>query len=323
MRRTATTRSKAILAVAICAAGLTAVSPSASAATVPIELCAIDGAATLVGSVSVPIWGFANPTSPGNCSGATATLPGPQLVVNEGDSVSVKVINALPPGHTLTFEAPGINFDPGGTDAAVGASVTMTFTATNPGTYLYTSAGDAGRQQAMGLAGLLIVRSATAGQAYDDATTAYDREAPLVLGAVDPAFNNDPDNFNLHDYHATYWLINGKSYPDVPAIGGSGPRVLLRYVNAGYDNTTMMLLGTHERVVARSAHLLNNPFGASAETIPAGATEDTIVTVPSSAPPSTNGFPLFNRQLHLTNGEQTGVNPSPLTGGGMLTFIQP
>jgi hypothetical protein len=91
--------------------------------------------------------------------------------------------------------------------------------------------------------------------------------------------------------------------------------VLLRYVNAGYDNTSMALLGAHERVLARDAHLLNNPFDADAETVPAGATEDTIATIPATG----TAFALFNRQLHLTNGAPTDPAYTP---GGMVTFIR-
>jgi FtsP/CotA-like multicopper oxidase with cupredoxin domain len=244
--------------------------------------------------------------------------------VDEGDVVTISVTNALPAGHTLAFEIPGVNFTAGPTDAVVGATVTRSFTAGAPGTYLYESGGDAGRQEAMGLSGALIVRSQTANQAYDAATTGYDVEALLVLGTVDPAFNAAPDTFDMHSYRATYWLIDGKAYPDTAPIAASaGQRVLLRYLNAGYDNTTMSLLGMHERVVARDARLLNNPFDANAETIPAGATEDAIATVPSGSAPSTHGFPLYNRQQHVTNGPQTGQGPTPATGGGMLTFIQP
>ena len=42
----------------------------------------------------------------------------------------------------------------------------------------------------MGLYGALVVRPATAGQAYDDAATAFDDEAVLVLSEIDPALNN-------------------------------------------------------------------------------------------------------------------------------------
>jgi FtsP/CotA-like multicopper oxidase with cupredoxin domain len=166
------------------------------------------------------------------------------------------------------------------------------------------------------------VRPATAGRAYDPASTAYDVEAPLVLSAVDPDFNQaaDPNAFNMYQYRATYWLINGKAYPDTaPIAAAPGQRVLLRYLNAGYDNTTMLLLGMHQNVVARDARLLNNAFAAVAETIPAGGTEDAIATVPSTSAPSANGFALFNRQLHLTNGAPSSPGHSP---GGMLTFIE-
>jgi len=322
-------KTSALIVLVLASAVLTVVSSTASAAAVPIELCATTGSVTLTGEpAAVPIWGFGVPTTPGDCGTATASLPGPLLTVNQGDTVTVTLRNGLPSGtgnvtHALRFELPGITFDPGPVDAAVGAAVTVSFTADAPGTYQYQSGGDAGRQEAMGLSGALIVRPPAAGQAYGPATTAFDVEATLVLSAVDPAFNNSPDTFDLHGYRATSWLINGRPYPNAGITATAGQRVLLRYVNAGFDNTSMALLGMHQQVVARDARLLNNPFLATAETIPAGGTEDAIATVPATAPPSQNGFPLYNRHLHLTNGPQTGSTPSPTTGGGMLTFIHP
>jgi FtsP/CotA-like multicopper oxidase with cupredoxin domain len=315
---------KALLVPVMISATLVAAGSTASAAPVTINLCAKPGTATLTGAVTVPIWGFATTETPGDCAAPTAGLPGPQLVVNEGDAITINITNGLAAGHTLTFEIPGITFDAGPTDIAPGSSGTVSFTASAPGTYLYQAGGSEGRQVAMGLAGALLVRSATGGQAYDTATTAYDTEATLVLGAVDPNFNAAPDSFDMYSYQATYWLINGKAYPDTtPITAAAGQRLILRYANAGYDNTSMALLGMHEQVLARDAHLLNNPFGAAAETIPAGGTEDAIATIPSGTAPSVHGFPLYNRQLHLTNGPQASADPAPATGGGMLTFIHP
>ena len=338
MRAIAVTKSRVLLVLAVIAAGLMYSGSTASAATVSINLCAVPGNATLTGTTTVPIWGFATTTTPGDCSSATASLPGPQLGVTlsatETTTVTFNVTNALPAGHSITFEIPGITFDAGSADVDPGGTLTLSFTApASPsaagaanaaGTYLYGSGGDGGRQQAMGLYGALIVRPSTAGQAYESAATAYNVEAPLVLSAVDPALNNasDPMAFNMYTYRATYWLINGKAYPDTTGItAAAGQRVLLRYVNAGYDNTSMMLLGMHEHVVAKDARLLNSAYDATADTIPAGATEDVIATIPAVGGPGGSGFPLFNRQLHLTNGNQTGQSPSPLPGGGMLTFI--
>ena len=318
---TATRRTALVLTLA--AAGLGAGGPAASAAPITINLCAVPGSATMAGGEIVPIWGFATVPAAGACTGVAPALPGPLLTATVGDTVTVTVTNALPPGHAVSFEVPGIAFGPGPAEAAPGSTLTRTFTAGAPGTYLYQSAGNAGRQTAMGLYGALIVRPATAGQAYGTPGTAYDTESVLVLSVLDPAFNAGPDAFDLHGYRATYWLINGRSYPDTaPGItAAGGARLLLRYLNAGYDNTTMALLGTHEHVVARSGRLLNVPVDVNAETIPAGATEDVIVTVPAGAGPSSHGFPLYNRQQHLTNGPQTQTGPAPATGGGMLIFI--
>jgi FtsP/CotA-like multicopper oxidase with cupredoxin domain len=289
-----------------------------------IDLCATDGNVNLPGGVTVPVWGFVLKGALADCSDVlhTATLPGPVLHLAEGDPVTLNVTNALPGTHTLAVEIPGINFDPGDNTATPGATVTRTFIASAPGTYLYQSVGDGERQTAMGLYGAMVVSSATAGQAYDTGASAFDVDVPLVLSAVDPNFNADPDGFDMRNYLATFWLLNGKSYPSTDAIHASaGQRVLLRYVNAGYDNTAMMLLGMHERVLARDANLLPYAFDADAETIPAGQTEDVVATMPASVPSGfTNGFPLFNRQLHVTNGPSSNPSYSP---GGALTFIQP
>ena len=79
MRAIAVTKSRVLLVLAIIAAGLMYGGSAASAATTTIELCAKQGTATLTGAVTVPIWGFGIPATPGDCATATASLPGPQL----------------------------------------------------------------------------------------------------------------------------------------------------------------------------------------------------------------------------------------------------
>jgi FtsP/CotA-like multicopper oxidase with cupredoxin domain len=311
--------SRRVLSVALVAAGLAMLGPGAGAADVTIELCAKTGVLTLPSPAggTVPIWGFGRPSTPGDCSSATAGRPGPLLEVAVGDNVTLSVANGL--ASPLQLEIPGLAS--GGT-VAPGTTGTLTFTAERPGTYLYESDGDAGRQTAMGLAGALLVRPATPNNAYGPAGTAYDEEQVVVLDAVDPAFEAAPGTFDLTGFTPTYWLLNGKAYPDtLPGITAApGSRLLLRYVNAGFDNSTMALLGTHQRVVARDARLVPQPFDAVAETVPAGGTEDTIVTMPTSAPPVAAGFALYNRQLRLSNGELTTPTPAP---GGALTFVHP
>src|SRR5262245_56028063 len=127
MKAIAFRKTRVLLVLAMAVAGLTLGGSVASAATATIDLCAVPGSATLTTGVTVPIWGFGGPGTPGDCTTATASLPGPQLAVTlsatETTTVTVNVTNALPAGHTISFEIPGITFDAGSTDAAPGATV--------------------------------------------------------------------------------------------------------------------------------------------------------------------------------------------------------
>lgn len=309
---------RAALVAGLIGVGVLVSSAPASAAAITVDLCVEAGTLALPGGASAPIWGFASavpgPGGQPGCAGVAPGLPGPVLSVQQGDTVQVVLHNdlAVPVG----FEIPGVRIAAGDTLTPAHGAGVYAFVAADPGTYGYDSPADAGRQLAMGLYGALVVRPPVAGRAYAGADTAYDREAVLVLSAIDPAFNAAPAAADPHEYRATYWLVNGRAYPQTDPVhaGAPGQRVLLRFVNAGYDNTTMALLGTHERVIARDARPLAVPFLATAETVPAGATEDAIVTVPAAG----TRFALYNRQLHLTNGPVT--NPAH-AAGGMMTFL--
>jgi len=287
--------------------------PGGGGGTASAELCAKTGSVTMPDTVVIDIWGFAL----GDCTGAgPATLPGPPLTVSAGDTVSITIDNGLPAGN-VSLEIPGQNIAPDPTGVAPGFEKTYTFVASSPGTYLYESG--VGRQVMMGLYGSLIVNPATAGQAYDSAASAYDEQATLVLSEIDPAFNDDPNNFDLLGFAPKYWLVNGESFPDTASPPGmdtimaaAGDRVLLRYLNAGSIHDTMALLGLHQRVIGRDAFPVRYPYDVVGETIPAGSTLDAIATIPDGTKPT---YPLYNRQLHLDN---AGATP-----GGMMVLLDP
>jgi FtsP/CotA-like multicopper oxidase with cupredoxin domain len=289
----------------------------AEAASVTINLCADEGTLALPGPTTVNIWGFSQDTGSG-CG--PATLPGPVLDVDQGDIVTVNLQNNLAEPVSIAFSGLGPMPDAG--EVPAGGTGSYTFTASNPGTYLYEAGTNTAVQVSMGLYGALIVRP-TAG-AYG-AGTEYDVEDVLVLSEIDPNLNNHPtgpNDFNFvgdpdvytDGYHPTYFLINGEAHPDTDAIAAAdGDRVLLRYLNAGLSHHTMTLLGEHQRVIAKDAHATSaRAFDAVAETIPAGSTLDTIATLDTTAPG--NELPLYSRQLNVTN---NGAYP-----GGMLTFIE-
>jgi FtsP/CotA-like multicopper oxidase with cupredoxin domain len=153
-------------------------------------------------------------------------IPGPTLIVNEGDTVVVNLTNNLPtaagntsilfPGFTVSFGGTGV----AGLltqEAVPGGTVTYTFTATSPGTRAYYSGTQSDLQVEMGLYGAIIVlpksvpSNCTGGlaatnlsaqafwkesdfrlakSAYDNPKTCYDREYLFQFSEMDPNIHN-------------------------------------------------------------------------------------------------------------------------------------
>lgn len=190
---------------------------------------------------SIYAWGYA-------LAGGLMQYPGPVMIVNEGASITVTLINELPasagnvsiifPGHQvvatggqqglLTREAP-----PDGT-----TQVTYNFTAGQPGTFVYYSGTRTTLQVEMGLVGVIIVRPSgydpdDAGnrRAYAHADSRYDHEYLFFLSEMDSRFHEQVTFRGLHTvdevntfnhYFPNYFFINGRTAPDVfsPAEAG-------------------------------------------------------------------------------------------------------
>jgi FtsP/CotA-like multicopper oxidase with cupredoxin domain len=281
--------------------------PIGPAQAVTFDLCADEGTTTLPGGVVVPIWGFSL-GSGGAC--APAQLPGPTLEAVAGDVVTVNLTNNLE-SENVSLVFPGQTLPPDTVGVAPGATVSYNFTATSSGAFLYETGINTQIQLPMGLYGGLVVRPlGSPGQAYPDPSTAFDVERVLVLSEIDVDLNAAPGVFAPLDWDPEYWLLNGEAYPDTDAIVATpGQRVLLRYLNAGQDHHTMTLLGMRQRVIARDAFQPVVTPDLVAETIASGSAVDAIATVPASG----SSFPLYSRQLNVTNG--------PAFPGGMLTFV--
>jgi len=278
----------------------------------PLDLYATTGTATLYGSTIVPIWGYSSSNTPGS-----ATLPGPALDVNVGDCVEVTLHNVdIPEATSLLFQGQALIPDTGGVTS--GGSTSYVFSADSAGTFLYEAGLIPGAQHqvAMGMYGALIVRPATAGQAYDDPSTAYDVEQVTVLSELDPALNSSgtPATFDMRNYLPQYFLINGKAFPDTAEIAGNpGENVLMRYVNAGMQAHAMSTLGLSQTIIAQDGEPYTYSHKVVAETIATGQTLDTIITVPGSALEN-DQFVLYDANMLLHNTTAAGF-------GGMMTFL--
>ena len=293
----------------------------AQAPDVSIDLCATAGSTTLPDGTTVPVWGY----TAGNCTGgAPLTQPGgPVLAVTQGNVVQVTLYNSLPVATGLFFHGQALPLDR--TGAVSSGTATYTFTAGEPGVFLYEAGLLPGTlyQTALGLHGALIVRPATPNQAYNNAATNYTIESVLVLSEIDPALNTSatPASFNMSNFAPRYELINGAAFPaTTPITVAAGDRVLLRYVNAGALHHSMGLLGMTQQVIATDGNLrsssavtLTNAYNVVAESVAPGATLDTIATVPATALAGAR-FPVHAGSLLLHNNQAAGY-------GGMMTFI--
>jgi FtsP/CotA-like multicopper oxidase with cupredoxin domain len=310
--------------IAAAAGPITSTACTDGGATVTCSLVAKTGTLSLPGA-SVPIWGFAEN------AGAAATVPGPTLVADQGDTVVVNLTNNLGQPVSILFGGQAMTPDLVGA-AANGGTTSYTFTATTPGTYLYEAGIIPGSQYqvAMGLYGTLIVRPTgfptAPGQAYGGLTgaaTAFDDEALVVLGEIDPALtgttaspNLTPWTFDLRSFAPKYFLINGAPYTSTasPITTTPGNKLLLRYANAGIQQHSIGVLGLHQAVLSADGSELPSPRTMVAETLGPGQSADVLITVPTTTAAPTM-YALYDASLTLNNSSANGI-------GGMLAFIE-
>jgi len=293
-----------------------AVGTQAASAQTDIFLCARPGTATVAdpatggtgAGVSVNFLGFAQVNSVLDCSSAIVQLDDPTPIqLTSGSSYTVHLINET--GEQINFSSVGLT---GAPDLiGVGASVkTYTFTAGEPGTYLYESTLDP-RHTLVGLHGVIVVNPTTAGTAHGTTVSAYDLEQVVVISEVDVSFNNDPgwQTADMTLREPDLFLINGQTHTAddslAPVVAVPGERLLIRYVNAGSSNSSMAVNGLRQHLVAFDGEIHHGTAGVLAEMpqdvsqvfLSAGQTADSIVVVGGAAG---DQIPIFNRNLRTS-----------------------
>jgi hypothetical protein len=232
---------------------------------------------------SMLTWGYADATT------GQMQYPGPTLIVNEGDIVTVTLTNELEVPVSIVFPGQTNVGAVGGLMGQItqeaqpspGSEVVYTFEASEPGTYLYQSGTQAEVQIEMGLVGALIVRPAgfnpAAPTAYGTAATAYDREFLYFLTEMDRSAHEGLDTGTPIDpatYSSTLWFINGRNGPDtmypdsVPwlpaqpygALTRAHPseRVLMRLVGGGRDLHPFHHHGNNTWQIAQDGRVLQS-----------------------------------------------------------------
>jgi FtsP/CotA-like multicopper oxidase with cupredoxin domain len=278
-------------------------------------------------------WGYGCNGSPSGflpsaIAGATCNsmqVPGPTLIVTEGQTVTINLLNGLPTaaGNTSIL-FPGFNVTATGgvqglltQEAAPAGTVTYTFIASSPGTHAYYSGTQGDLQVEMGLYGAVVVLPAsvptacTTGlaaanllvkaawgepdyrlspAAYDHPKSCYDREYLFQWAEMDPRIHNaalaqvqakngcvagTPGcslNVPTEPYHPAYFLINGRSMPDLmdgnyaaeypnqPYNGNPhmhpGELTLIRSIGQGRWQHPFHEHANHVRILARDGNMV-------------------------------------------------------------------
>jgi FtsP/CotA-like multicopper oxidase with cupredoxin domain len=181
-------------------------------------------------------------TAAGVCP--AAQIPGPTLIVTQGQTVTVTLTNNLPSaaGNTSIVFPGFVVTSSGGVagtlaqEATPAAPVTYTFTATKPGTFAYYSGTQSDLQIEMGMFGAIVVVPNTvqagctkglyslAASAYAHPDTCYDREYLFQFSEVNAEIHQAaeagkdgaPGSLQIatDPYQPEYFLVNGRSMPD-------------------------------------------------------------------------------------------------------------
>lgn len=248
------------------------------------------------------LWGYSDDDGSND---QRAQYPAPTLIVNQGDTITINLKNALTvtagavpnvsivfPGHDVTATCTDGTVDtcPQGTltmEAGTdGDIVSYSFTASHAGTYMYHSGTNQSLQIDMGLTGALIVRPATAGQAYGHADTAFDYEELFFITEMDPLIHQEVEFYGpdrpelqplLDNYAPTYWFLNGRTAPDnfsasyinwlptqpydMVALMHPGDKLLMRMVGAGRELHPFHHHGNHARTIAIDGRMLESAPG--------------------------------------------------------------
>jgi FtsP/CotA-like multicopper oxidase with cupredoxin domain len=230
--KNANLKTRLVLAAMVAVASLTATAHAAAPGITgtTFNLTAQPAFLTQPDGQSVYSWGYGctNMTgltfAPSTIGGGfcnTMQVPGPTLIVTEGQVITVNLSNNLPTaaGNTSIL-FPGLNVTSSGgvtglmtQEAAPAGTVTYTFTASSPGTHAYYSGTQGDLQIEMGLYGAVIVLPASvpascntgthasnltaeahwgesdfrlAHAAYDHPESCYDREYLFQFSEMDP-----------------------------------------------------------------------------------------------------------------------------------------
>jgi len=236
---------------------------------IPLVKSAVDANGESAVSMNVYFRGFSSGPDKLN-------VPGEALIIREGDTVEITVINTLETPHNFTIE----NIDrvgnsdvtvsidiPGKVRGGADTSQMISFVAGSPGTYMYYDASNAPYNRLLGLHGALAVMPIKSDNQVYPNSPAFVKQQFWVFNDIDPIWNNAiGDGIStsmLAPFKPRYFTMNGLSGrpPRAPGYkdpaqnsmhdprtmlkGKIGDRTLIRCINAGKLIHSMHIHANH------------------------------------------------------------------------------
>jgi FtsP/CotA-like multicopper oxidase with cupredoxin domain len=249
------------IAGALLGSGLLSWVPRAEAATIIKTYYITDGTLTMPDGVVVYFQSFADPIG-------TLSIPASPIVCQEGDTLSITVVNGLAATHNFTI----LGLKPGDPplastgDIASGASKTITYIIPTgkAGSYLFVD-NKTSYNSYLGLhGGLAIMPAGKSNQLYGGSPT-FVKQQFWIFNDIDPNLNNAVQrNATIPaTFTPRYFTINGLTSlppgapgagdptkdaitaPDTRLQGSIGDRTLLRILNAGMCVHSVHAHGNH------------------------------------------------------------------------------
>ncbi len=227
-----------------------------SPATIKKTFYITDGTVPLAdaaGSTNVYFRGFSN-------SATELNVPGQGMIVREGDSVELTIINTLTSSHQ--FKISGINGADSGLIAG-GDQATITFTASKAGTYIYQD--PTSENSLIGLhGGFAVMPKGSTTELYSGSKT-FKQQKFWVFNDIDPAWNSAMQNNTSMPsrFVPRFFTLNGlggkpPGHPDAmdaakdsmydprtKLVGDLGDRTLIRAINIGKARHSMHIHANH------------------------------------------------------------------------------
>lgn len=245
--------SGAILGSVTGAASFLTWTPRAEAATIEKTFYITEGYIEQPDGVNVYFRGFSSDSN-------SLNVPGESLIVQEGDTIRITVVNTLGTSHRFTVEGHNVDMSVSG-----GSQRTVTFTAGSSGTYFYYDSSNEPYNRLVGLhGGLAVMPRGSDNEVYNGSPT-FVQQKFWLFHDIDPVWHQRIRDHRTPStqYSPRYFTLNGLSgrppgapdamNPEVDSMadprsalhGHVGDRTLLRVMNAGLCQQSVHCHGNH------------------------------------------------------------------------------